>query len=580
MSDENFMRVRDVGLHVRNGLGPYVLFEYKFIYKKKAYLEILQKTLERQHPFTSENHALDVLDLQAWLNAIERQWNAVFKRKLSVNARESDENPDIRKARSYLNELRNTRNLFSHEAPKDKFSDQDVFRIADTATRLLGATYGRHARVAHREAEKTEDIRELYGGRIFGKQGDSVHTSNPAAEVVPEPTIQGVSDQQLHDYSVGEERKHERIKVVLSHASFQRLDLRRRNLVYCDLKNADLAETILRGEDLSHCTMTDAKLGKADLAYAVLTHADLTRADLTEALLEGTDLTYAKLARANLTKANLRMSKLSYADLRHANLTDADMRAPGWIREGKWSSAGDYDYDFLEKEVGSYNVNLSYAILHRAQLQGSFLVSANLERADMTRVNCASSRIESPRLAGAQLDFANLSDCHLLGCDFTGVSLQGAKLVGVEFVSCQFSNADMSGADLSGIYASFPDDEGEMDENPWTNVDLSRANLSDATLRRIVLTNANLTKATLNNSDLSHADLSGTDLTGAKFHGSNLAYTDLANSTLIDTDFTGAELQCVNFEGAKFRYTTILPNGSFWNEDTDMTKFTGTLDDR
>ena len=46
MNDENFLTVRRISHAARDGLRPYVLREYKFIYTKKQYLQELQKAID------------------------------------------------------------------------------------------------------------------------------------------------------------------------------------------------------------------------------------------------------------------------------------------------------------------------------------------------------------------------------------------------------------------------------------------------------------------------------------------------------------------------------------------------------
>lgn len=98
MSEENFRNIRRIGLAVRDGLGPYVLKAYKFTFTKKQYLEVLQETLVREHPFDSHDDVLEVLDLQAWLNAMEFKWNDVFSHKLGHTAREAARDVNVSRA--------------------------------------------------------------------------------------------------------------------------------------------------------------------------------------------------------------------------------------------------------------------------------------------------------------------------------------------------------------------------------------------------------------------------------------------------------------------------------------------------
>lgn len=88
-----------------------------------------------------------------------------------------------------------------------------------------------------------------------------------------------------------------------------------------DLNRADLSETRLHGADLVR-----ASLSKANLSGASLTGADLRAADLSGANLTGAYLIEANLSGTDLSGADLRGTNLYVADLREADLKGADLR--------------------------------------------------------------------------------------------------------------------------------------------------------------------------------------------------------------------------------------------------------------
>ena len=343
MSEENFMNVRRIGHAVRDGLGPYVLAEYKFEYTRQQYLGVLQETLNRAHAFTSHDEPLKKLDLQAWLNAMEFKWNDVFKRKLGHTAREAEVDPNVGRARSYVNELRRTRNLFSHEAPKDEFTDEDVYRIADTATRLLAALKGKDAKQARKEATKSEEIRREYGEKLYLSENASTEAIDLAPQSTPnaEPIVQIV-------------REPYRL-VDLRGARLRKMDLRNRELRFAILSSAKLEKSNLREEDLSEVRLDYAVLKGTDLSKATLVGADLSKANLEDAKLPN-----AVLQRAKLHHANLRNVNLEFADMRHADLTEADMDS-----------------------ANLRNANLSYANLSATNLVGTDFSGAILQGANL-----------------------------------------------------------------------------------------------------------------------------------------------------------------------------------------------------
>jgi hypothetical protein len=85
---------------------------------------------------------------------------------------------------------------------------------------------------------------------------------------------------------------------------------------------------------------------------------------------------------------------------------------------------------------------------------------------------------------------------------------------------------------------------GTLKDTPLIDANLANANLESAYLRGVIFTNAILTGA----------DLRGANLRGAIFTGADLA---------------GAQL-----DAAVYDEKTVLPDGSFWAEGTDMRRFT------
>lgn len=91
-------------------------------------------------------------------------------------------------------------------------------------------------------------------------------------------------------------------------------------------------------------------------------------------------------------------------------------------------------------------------------------------------------------------------------------------------------------------------------------------------------------KAVLNRSSLRGMDLSGMKLQGAKITGcdfrqSNLTNADLGEAQLNGVHLAGANLRDADLEGVvlkavKFNKKTILPDGSAWNKEADLERFT------
>jgi len=161
MAKSNRDRIGDVLIALRDGLAPFVLREYRMVYKKN-YLTVLRNTLERDashlphDAFDSPEKVIYNLDAQAWLKAIMFNWRDVFQAKLG------------HAERSYVSELLDFRNKSSHQGRGQTFSNDDAYRAADTATRLLKAIG------APTEGELTQEIaKELLRLRFDAEQKKS-----------------------------------------------------------------------------------------------------------------------------------------------------------------------------------------------------------------------------------------------------------------------------------------------------------------------------------------------------------------------------------------------------------------------
>ena len=527
MSADNHSLVRTILNEIKKGLGPYIVetFAEHFGRERNAHLKSLKRALSserayRSMDFESDEDAKAKIDIAGWLKVMRLRWDTVFKEKLGEDVDSQDIN--VLNARSYLRELIEGRNKWGHETDENPISAQDVIRIAGTATRMLRAIG------ADKEANATHDL--------------SVEFVQTNAETIAE----------------GESETEDQImRVDLSGLNLSDMDLRGRNLHLADLHGVDLSGSILQDGHLAGMDLSNARLINADLLDANLSDCNLSGADLSQARLEYANLRNSNLSRSKIAGASLLDAEMDYANFSYADLTGADMRI-SLPRDLDLQNPGEYSgddwYNRLHKAIGRISMDMSHAILRQAKMQQLFLDNVNLSQADLTRANCTWSRLDSCELNGAILEMANLSNCELVFCDFSGAKMNGINLSGVSYcVHSSFVNAAMSGANLENFFI----DESNIDEHyHWDGADLSEANLKGAILPGQSFRNANLT--------------------GAKFHGSDLSAADLSNADLNDTDFTGANLTHTDFTGAKFYpFSTIVPDGSYWDEDTDMTKFTG-----
>ena len=129
MAISNKERIGRILTALQKGLGAYILREFKYIYTPNGYVNEIGLALERSsyqgvpsNAWQDEEKLLQSFDAAACLNLMWRRWNDVFQEKLGHNGR------------SYVSELLSARNNWAHQG---KFTNDEAYRVADTAARLL-----------------------------------------------------------------------------------------------------------------------------------------------------------------------------------------------------------------------------------------------------------------------------------------------------------------------------------------------------------------------------------------------------------------------------------------------------------
>ncbi len=127
MALSNRERVGRVLEALTAGLAPFAVREYRMVYKGDYAREIdaALTTAAFELPrdaFKDVNSLLSRLDAQNTLNLLWRRWNELFQDKLGHTGR------------SYVSEMMQARNDWAHQKP---FSNDEAYRVADTASRLL-----------------------------------------------------------------------------------------------------------------------------------------------------------------------------------------------------------------------------------------------------------------------------------------------------------------------------------------------------------------------------------------------------------------------------------------------------------
>ena len=127
MAKSNRDRISEIMDALKEGLAPFVLREYKMVYKGAKYLQEMELTLVSDAysvHLPDEATAINKVDTQGWLNLMGRKWREVFQGKLGQTER------------NYVSELLGHRNDWAHQKA---FTNDDAYRCADTAVRLLEA---------------------------------------------------------------------------------------------------------------------------------------------------------------------------------------------------------------------------------------------------------------------------------------------------------------------------------------------------------------------------------------------------------------------------------------------------------
>ncbi|MCY3917533.1 MAG: pentapeptide repeat-containing protein [Chloroflexi bacterium] len=560
-----------------DGLQEIVLKQYKQRYSASSYLLELSRVLDISPPLESEEQAKENIESPGWLIAIWKR-KEIFANKIGMNR--NVKNPDAKNGINFVGELLNARNRYSHRNQGNRFTNDDVCNLADTATRLLKAVK------ATEETAITEEIEQDFGRRLYNTEAEASK---------PEPASYAVATDEAEDPTEAKESTDAGAqaddelpeRVDLSGLNLSDTDLRKRNLHLANLKGADLSNSNLDSVSLEDMDLSDVRLLKTDLSNGKLANSRINRGDLSDALLQNADLTGANLSYATLEKADLRGAIYDQTVFRFANLSGADLsNSKDRIDPRNSTFAMDStEFHKLEEEWEREGVNFYRAILRETNMQRVWLYLVCFTGADMTDANLANARIVETMLNGAILHSADLTNCDFMECDFTGAKMRNIIMKGAIYIDgLYFKNADLSGANLEGI-ASFSNDPDSDEFHVYDklcadNADMSMVNLCDAVISGSSLRNVKLTESNLSGANLKESDLTNADLTRAVFKDADLSSANLSNTDLNETDFTGADLTCADFTGARFYYlSTILPDGTYWDEDTDMTSFTGPLDD-
>ncbi|MCD0453249.1 pentapeptide repeat-containing protein [Actinocorallia sp. API 0066] len=205
-----------------------------------------------------------------------------------------------------------------------------------------------------------------------------------------------------------------------------------------------------------------------------------------------------------------------------------------------------------------------------ADLSGSSLVCAGLERTDLTDASLRGAyvhalAVQASFLAGADLrQLVDATGSLFHGCSLAGARLTGSELAGSTFYQCDLGRADLSDADLHGAVfnecgmADVRLLRAHLDHASITRCNLSGGDLSEARGRglviqrptsadRLVLKAAQLPSLRLLGVRAHHVSAAGlhapsVDVEGGDLAGIDLSGADLRRARLVEVSLDGAVL--------------------------------------
>jgi uncharacterized protein YjbI with pentapeptide repeats len=210
-----------------------------------------------------------------------------------------------------------------------------------------------------------------------------------------------------------------------------------------------------------------------------------------------------------------------------------------------------------DREISNkWILDLSGAILKRADLQGVHLEGANLVGAHLVGGNLSRAHLAKARLGEAHLEGSALVEAHLAGANLTGAHLEKANLrrahlTGADFEAAHLQEAELQSADLEGANLTGAHLQGaDLRRAHLEGADLVGAHLEGAFLRQAHLERVDFARARLEGAFLTHSHLNGALLLDTHFEGADFEGADLGGVDLLRAHLGGARLHEANLEGA------------------------------
>lgn len=183
----------------------------------------------------------------------------------------------------------------------------------------------------------------------------------------------------------------------------------------------------------------------------------------------------------------------------------------------------------------------------------------------ITRLHLAQSEKEVLRILDEMKVHGLIEGANLRNIDFEGMYLVNHDFRAVIFEFANLNNVRMLGCHLEG--------------SNFHRTKLNKAELKAAYLRKAYMLEAQLKEASLYDAEcqdaiFESASMNGANLAGARFDRAVFRYTDLRDANLDGAVFIDAQMANVGLHGAKFTKSTIMPDGSNWHRDYDLSKHT------
>ena len=177
---ENHAPITKVLEALRAGLSDYALQEYEETYGSEDYIKELKNALIRRQAYSKIFHnkeeAIQKIDPLGWVIICLYSREEVFKDKLGD------------KEKSYLELLREDRNIWGHQSPENAISNDDAYYTASTAARLLKAIG------AEKEAEVTRGIAQEL--RIYSEREQQQPEKPVPANNASQSPVDSLNGQQ------------------------------------------------------------------------------------------------------------------------------------------------------------------------------------------------------------------------------------------------------------------------------------------------------------------------------------------------------------------------------------------------